>query len=388
MVQLFKEKAAEAGKLLLTKYRNLFILFVVLAAGILFVNHNYFMYDSTIVKVKKMETKSSSAENEAQTYDENAAKSKKETYYAQNLTCRIMNGKYKGRDILITNKYSFSTMDTEEYQKGDEMFIKLTENGNSLSGSITGLKRDKYAALLSGVLIFLVILTARKRGIGAILSLVVNVGIFVVALNKYDVDMDFLKAAYLMSLGFTVFTILLVNGLKRQSVAAVASTLVTVVLNMGLFYIAFRYGSDMDYSQMDYLTGSQDWENLFLASTLIASLGAIMDVAVSMAASMNELMVRDPGIHFRDMFRSGREIGHDIMGTMINVLLFTYICSLIPSFILKMKNDYSLITLVKLHIPFEISRFLTGSIGILLAIPVSIVISIAVLKIGKRGAGL
>lgn len=58
-----------------------------------------------------------------------------------------------------------------------------------------------------------------------------------------------------------------------------------------------------------------------------------------------------------------------------------------PSFILKMKNEYSLITLVKLHIPFEISRFLTGSIGILLAIPVSIVISIAVLKIGRKERG-
>ncbi len=387
MVRLFKEKTAEAMRLLLTKYRNYLILFLVLASAVLFVSHNYFMYDSTIVKVRKVETKTSAADQEAQTYDENAAKSQKETYSTQNLSCRIMNGKYKGRDLLIKNKSSFSNVDTEEYRKGDELFIKLSENGNSLSGSITGIKRDKYAAILSAVLIFLVILTARKRGIGAIFSLVVNVGIFGVALNWYDVDRDFLRAAYLMTVGFTVFTVLLVNGIKRQSAAAIASTLVTVALNMGLFYAAFRYGSDMDYSQLDYLTGSQDWENLFLASTLIASLGAIMDVAVSVAASMNELIVRNPGIHFRDMIRSGREIGHDIMGTMINVLLFTYICGLIPSFILKMKNDYSLITLVKLHIPFEISRFLTGSIGILLAIPVSIVISVAVLKLGGRKRG-
>lgn len=387
VVQLFKEKAAEAGRLLLTKYRKYLILFVVLAAGILFVSHNYFMYDSTIVKIKRIEVKSSSAESEVQAYDENASKTQKETYYSQNLTCKIMNGKYKGRDLLLTNKYGYSTLDTEQYRKGDELFIKLTENGNSLSGSITGIKRDKYAALFAGILVFLVILVAKRRGIGAILSLAVNVGIFVAALNQYDVDMNFLRVAYLMSLTFTVLTILFVNGLKRQSGAAILSTLVTVALNMGLFFVAFRYGSDMDYSQMDYLTGSQDWENLFLASTLIASLGAIMDVAVSMAASMNELMVKNPEIHFKEMFRSGREIGHDIMGTMINVLLFTYICGLMPSFILKMKNEYSLITLVKLHIPFEISRFLTGSIGILLAIPVSIVFSIAVLKIGRKERG-
>lgn len=318
VVQLFREKAAGVGKLLLTKYRNFLILFVVLAAGILFVSHNYFMYDSTIVKVKKIEVKSSSAESEVQAYDENASKTQKETYYSQNLTCKIMNGKYKGRDLLLTNKYGYSMLDTEQYRKGDELFIKLTENGNSLSGSITGIKRDKYAALFAGILVFLVILVAKRRGIGAILSLVVNVGIFVAALNRYDVDMNFLRAAYLMSLAFTILTILFVNGLKKQSGAAILSTLVTVALNMGLFLMAFRYGSDMDYSQMDYLTGSQDWENLFLASTLIASLGAIMDVAVSMAASMNELMVKNPEIHFKEMFRSGREIGHDVMGTMIN----------------------------------------------------------------------
>lgn len=383
VINLLKEKAIEIAETLKTKYRESVILFVILAAAVLFVSHNYFLYDSTIVKVKKIETGASDASSDVQTYDENSAKTRKETYNSQKLTCRIMNGRYKGKNILLTNKYSYSALDTEQYRKGDELFIKLTENGNSLSGSITGIKRDKYAALLAGVLVFLVILVAKRRGIGAILSLAVNVGIFAAVLQKYDADMNFLKVSYAMAVLFTVSTILLVNGFKRQSGAAAAATLVTAALNMGLFFLAFHYGSDMDYSQLDYLTGNQDWENLFLASTLLASLGAIMDVAVSVAASMNELVKKNPEIHVKDMFRSGREIGHDIMGTMISVLLFTYICGLIPSFILKMKNDYSLITLVRLHIPFEISRFLTGSIGILLAIPVSIVISIVVLKMGR-----
>ena len=69
---------------------------------------------------------------------------------------------------------------------------------------------------------------------------------------------------------------------------------------------------------------------------------------------------------------------------MINVLLFTYICGLIPLMIMKMKNEVSLLTIVRLQIPFEISRFLIGGIGIVLAIPVSIALSSIILKIGRK----
>ena len=109
-----------------------------------------------------------------------------------------------------------------------------------------------------------------------------------------------------------------------------------------------------------------------------------MDVSVSMSATLNELIVKDPNISYKQLFRSGREVGHDIMGTMTNVLLFTYICGLIPLVLIEMKNGISLITIIKLHIPFEISRFLIGGIGIVISIPISLGVSILLFKVLRR----
>ena len=153
---------------------------------------------------------------------------------------------------------------------------------------------------------------------------------------------------------------------------------------MEIFLLAMEYGGEIDYAALDYVAGGQDLESIFIASVAIAGLGAVMDVAVSIAAALNELILKDPGISVKSLARSGREIGHDIMGTMINVLLFTYICGLIPLMIMKMKNEVSLLTIVRLQIPFEISRFLIGGIGIVLAIPVSIALSSIILKIGRK----
>ena len=68
------------------------------------------------------------------------------------------------------------------------------------------------------------------------------------------------------------------------------------------------------------------------------------------------------------------------MGTMINVLLFTFAAGLIPSFIIRMNNDIAFFTNIRLYIPFEISRFLIESIGIVAAIPISIVVASACFK--------
>ncbi len=69
------------------------------------------------------------------------------------------------------------------------------------------------------------------------------------------------------------------------------------------------------------------------------------------------------------------------MGTMINVLLFVFGCGLIPTCLIRMNNEVRFVTIVKLHIPCELCRFLVESIGIVLAIPVSILVTAVMMKL-------
>ncbi len=84
---------------------------------------------------------------------------------------------------------------------------------------------------------------------------------------------------------------------------------------------------------------------------MLTGLGAIMDVAVTISAVSQQTAPKNPDVSLRKLIHSGREIGYDIMGTMINVLLFVLASGMIPMFILKMNNEIRFITIIRYHIP-------------------------------------
>ncbi|WP_206460604.1 YibE/F family protein [Anaerovorax sp. IOR16] len=347
----------------------IFLLFV----GIIIVFHDYQWYSTPIVKISRVEN---TLYDEAEGYH-----GEKESYYEQNLFGIVMNGEHKGQKIKMNNTYSSSHVHDEEYKVGDEVFIQFkNKEAQMLTGLILGLKRDKYLAILFSGLIFIVLLAARKKGVFVLFSLLINILIFCYALNLYGKGENIWSLSIIMVLCFTFLSLLLISGFNKKTLAAVLSTLICVWIMMFLLKIVMQHTTGVDYTFMEYVTSPSDLPEIFLSQILLGGLGAIMDVAITMASTINELLVRDHEIAIKNMVKSGRELGHDIMGTMINVMLFTYICGSIPLIILKMKNEINLRTIIFVHMPFEVYRFLVGSIGILLAIPISLLISFILLK--------
>ena len=149
---------------------------------------------------------------------------------------------------------------------------------------------------------------------------------------------------------------------------------------MGAFDIVITYAQEVDYSTMEYLGSIDNPDEIFHAEILLSGIGAIMDVAVAIATALSEIIRKKPDVTFLQLFKSGREIGYDIMGTMINVLLFVFVCGLIPTCLIRMNNEIRFMTIIKLHIPCELCRFFIESTGIVLAIPVSILITSLIMK--------
>ena len=83
------------------------------------------------------------------------------------------------------------------------------------------------------------------------------------------------------------------------------------------------------------------------------------------------------------MLFSSRNVGDDIIGTMIPVMFFTNIATEIPFFILSLRNSMTLHSIIRHHSFFIMARFLTGSIAIVLAVPISVFFTIILLKKGK-----
>lgn len=358
-------------KQLYSKYKKQILLFLILAAGVIFVYHNYFLYQRTIVKVRHVEVNETNVVSGISSHEEQ--------HYQQKLTAKVKNGANKGKTVTIKNDYQYSNIDTEKYRKGDDLFVT-----DSLSG-ITGVKRDKYVALLAALLVYLLVVIAGKRGLRSAFSVAVNMILFIVALNLHDSKgIPLIPLCTGLTFAFTIITLIVINGVNKKTLSAICATFLAVAVTMLLFMAAMCWGEPVDYASLDYVVGNEDLEEIFIASILIAGLGAIMDVGVSMAATVGELVEKDADISVGRLIKSGREVGYDIMGTMISVLLFTYLAGLMPMFLIKMKNDISLITLIQLHIPFEITRFLVGGIGILISIPISLLVSIGLFKLRRK----
>ena len=185
-----------------------------------------------------------------------------------------------------------------------------------------------------------------------------------------------------MVIAFAIVTLFCMNGCNKKTVSALLSTLCVLAMVMTVFSLVVHHTEELDFSTMEYLDlrSIDNPEEIFYAEILLSGLGAIMDVAVDISTALSEIIKLKPEISFRQLFRSGREIGHDIMGTMINILLFVFISGLIPMCLIRMNNDVSFLTIIRLYILCELCRFFVESIGIVLAIPVSVLITSGILK--------
>ncbi|MDE6435398.1 MAG: YibE/F family protein [Lachnospiraceae bacterium] len=336
-------------------------LLLVFAAVLIFVSKDAFLYKDTVVRVTAVKN---SVTAKVDGIDGGTV-----TYYAQELTAIILNGPDKGKVIVLSNSFTSSGVNDEQYQKGNQIFVELDKKAQT--GTIIGKKRDFYIAVLVEIfLLFLLIINKHHGGV-ILFSLVGNIGMFFVALIYYGQGEKLLTIAWALMFLFSVFTLICAGGFHKKTLVAIVSTLVTVVICYGIYILVHHFSERLPYEMMEYVVNPKDLSELFLTGVLLGSLGAIMDVAISIAASVAEILHQTSDITVKALVCSIREMGYDIMGTMINVLFFTYISSGIPIMVIKIINGYTMYHLIQFEMIFSIVRFLMGAIGIVLAIPVS-----------------
>ncbi len=352
------------------------ILLILCIGAVIFTANDYFLYDRTIAKVIEVsETLDSSSPALIGSTEDN---------YAQRLTAVIKNGDHKGEKITVINKYSSSLVTDEKYSEGDCLFIDLkTRSDGTLKAVCTGFKRDVYTVGVVALFIFAIVLVGGRKGALSVMSVIFNMVIFYIAIELYFKGIDLFLLCCAAAVIFSAGSLSMVSGLNKKTAAAVISALCGTTVTIIIAYIVLKItgGSGVRFDQMQYLI--RPYEVIFISELLIGGLGAIMDISITMSSSMSELIDKDSSISFDSLKKSGVEIGKDIMGTMTNVLFFTYVCGCIPLIVLAMRNDTRFSDIMKNYLNLEIVRSFVGSIGIVITIPIAIFISSRLLK-GKR----
>ncbi|PYG85843.1 putative membrane protein [Ruminiclostridium sufflavum DSM 19573] len=362
------------------KFIAVFILFVFSICCLYFIAANDSLYSKTIAEIISV----------TQTNDKQAQDiyGNTEEICTQHISAVILNGNHKDEVIYMTNNISESQVFDTKYDIKDKVFITYHENSQKaiISASILDLKRDKYMAYILAVFLFLIILVGGKKGLRALASVAINIFIAFCLIKLYIFRVNVFLIITLSCLIFIVFSILLVNGRNQKSYAAILGTLAGTFFSLAvtLIVIYATNGAGMHYEEMDFLP--YDSRQLFAVEVIIGTLGGIMDIAITISAAVKELSDKSPDIDKKSLIKSGKEIGKDIMGSMANTLIFAYISGSIPMIIIWLKNGYSVSTVINFNLSLEIIRALTGSIGIVISIPITIYISVFLICGNRTGA--
>ncbi|WP_102400399.1 YibE/F family protein [Haloimpatiens massiliensis] len=354
-------------------------LITLLSITIIFVSIHFFMennqrfYSKTIAKITSVDEKLSKIE---------AINGKKENIKEQNIQAIIKNGKHKGKKIQLLNKTSFSQVNDLDLKINDEVFITTKEdsNKNLISAKIIGFKRDKYMGYITILFIFFILLIGRYKGLRSLISLSINILIFSLLIEMFLHGYNLTILSIIISILFVILSITIVCGVNKKTLASIISTLISTLITIliSLLVITLNDWNGIHFESMEFLTHPP--VKIFLVEILIGTLGAIMDISISVSASIKEIYDTYPDIETKKLIQSGIEIGKDMMGTMTNTLLFAYISGSIPIILLLLRNRYSISYIVNINLSLEFIRAITGSIGVVLCIPISIYISVFFIK--------
>ncbi len=340
-------------------------------------NENY--YKKTIAKITSV---TEAEESQAEDMNGNIEQINK-----QQIKAVIVNGSHKGEEIQLQNTTSYSGAYDLNFKVNDEVFVSLKEDAGKkiVSSEILDLKRDKYIAYVTILFILFILIIGGFKGLRSLTSVIANVIIFSAVIALYLHGYNLLLIASVASMFFIVLSISIVSGVNKKTISAisgtVAGTLAAMLITAVVVHITNSKG--IHYEEMEFLTRPP--EQIFFVEILIGTLGGIMDIAISISSAIKEIYDKNPDIERKTLIKSGMEIGKDIMGTMANTLVFAYISGSIPIILLWLKNGFPISYIVNIDICLEIIRALTGSIGIVISIPITLYISVIFLKNNRIG---
>lgn len=354
------------------------VLFLLGIVVVWFTNHDDFLYSQPIMQVQSAK--------KVNTYKNVDSFQNVDHNYEQRLTGIITNGKYRGQKITFNSSYTDSQAMDRPYKAGQKAFVVLhSSKGKITSATIKDYKRDVAVVTLIYVAMALMFLFLKVAGLTAIGSIIINTLLFAAAiyLDGFNNGANVLWIFSILAVLFSVITLWLVIGWNRQMLVTlsttIACTLISILISLVVF--AFTHEKGIYYESMQYVT--QPPRPLFLAETIIGSLGAVMDESTDIISSLFALKIERPEISAKQIFLSGRNIGKSIMGPLVNVLFFIFMGETLSMTLLFLKNGNSWGYSFSMNMSLGMVQSLISGIGIVLAVPIASALTAMFIKKGE-----
>lgn len=302
----------------------------------------------------------------------------------QTIRAEILEGTLKGQTIQIENDYlklkegeKFYILHTTDWQNGRDYF------------SVQEKYRLPNLFVLIALFVLVTVFFGRSQGVRGLISLVGSVVLIVFVLlpgiiaGHSPVLLTIAVSSVIIIVGSYI-----THGFNKVTSAAVVGMLLTVLITGTFAYFSIHFTSLSGYESEEavYLTfnsgGNIDIMGLLFGGIMIGLLGVLYDAAISQAIAVEELWQIAPHVSSRKIYERAIRIGREHIGALVDTLAIAYVGVSLPLLLLffQISSESLFVTANREIFAAEIVRIMVGSIGLILAVPITTLVAVKMLK--------
>jgi uncharacterized membrane protein len=301
----------------------------------------------------------------------------------QKLEISVTQGSLKDQNIIVENGLLPTTQQLI-FKKGDKLVLSKSQDidGNNYF-QITDYVRRGPILFLFIIFCLLTLFIARGRGLSSLFGMAVSfLIIFTFILPQILAGFSPVLVAIAGSLLIIPVTFYLSHGFNKKTTIAVAGTFLSLVIT-GILAVIFVEAAKLtgfsseEAGFLQFATqGAINIKGLLLAGIIIGVLGVLDDITISQAAIVFQLKEANPNLKVKELYKRAMDIGRDHISSMVNTLILVYTGASLPLLLLFVNNPHPFSEVVNYEIiADEIIRTLVGSIGLVLAVPITTYLS-------------
>ena len=298
---------------------------------------------------------------------------------------KLLSGDYKGQKALVDNVLTGNPYYDIKLKKNTKVLLHIEELDGNLDVSISDIYRSNVLIALSILFCAVLIYVGRKKGFYSLVSIAITCVLIVNLLSPMILaGINPILATILICLLSTAATMYLVGGFNRKSTSAALGCMLSLLfaglLSMLTVKFANLTGFTSEHSMFLYSAHPElNFVAISVSTMILATLGAVMDIAMSIASTINEIHTVDATKTVRELFSSGMNVGRDIIGTMANTLILVYLGASLS--LLLLASNIDLMKFINLNqVVTEVASALIGRIAIVICVPITAIVASELIK--------
>jgi len=301
----------------------------------------------------------------------------------QKLQLQILDGGDKGKTITLLYGGVVSIKASQEFSTGQTVVLMKSVIPHQTTYQIVDTYRLNNLYPIAAIFLIIVLLVTRLKGLGAVVGLSISLAIVIgFIVPQILAGQDPLLASIVGSMFIMVATMYLAHGFSQKTNIALIATSLSLILTGILSYVAVQMtfltglGSEDAATLQFGQTATINFQGLLLGGIIIGSLGILEDITTGLAASIQEISKANNKLKFGELVGSGLRIGSEHIAALVNTIVLAYAGVGLPIFLFIVINPshQPLWYIINSELIMEeIVRTLAGSIGLILAVPLTAV---------------